>query len=754
MSTDSPQSETTIPSGPVITQGRFGTFGGVFTPCVLTILGVIMFMRTGTVVGESGIWRALLILLMAKSITTLTTMSLSAIATNTDVRTGGVYFMISRTLGPDFGGAIGIMLFISQAISIAFYVIGFSEALFAILAAQGPDATLFYTTYKIPQIVSTLTIVTLFGVTFKGADVALKAQYLILAVLLLSVVSFTVGGILHFSTTTFNANMGTRPGSQLDFWIVFAIFFPAATGITAGANMSGDLKNPGISIPRGTILAIAFTAAIYVLLLVLMAGYTNQNALAADPFGSLKNMSIFGPLIIAGVFAATLSSALGSFLGAPRILQAMGQDKLLPPLEYFGVGHGPENEPHRATVLSFIIAVAIIWAGGLNAVAQVISMFFLIAYGMINFSAFVEGRAGNPSFRPRFKVFGWPAALIGALGSAYAMVKINETYAFISMVIAAAVYFGLKGRAQGKWDDAKRGYIFSRTRENLLLLESTQADAKNWRPALMVITEDFELERPLILSASWVESGRGILSILELRHNDGSAEERFRERDVRLEKLRRLLKKDNIIAFSDSVILDDPPKHLDTILQSYSIGSLRPNTIMIAFPPPDQVEKRQTLVEIMPVVAAFRLNVIIYREPVARFESKRRTIDLWWAGQNNGSLMAIFSYLVTTHDDWSNAEIRLMRIVKTIEEKAEAELELSRLVLAARIQMHINIIISEKPVTDIITESSANSDLVILGLSKRDLTNIGEFFERNDELLSTLPRTMIIHSAGDADLLA
>ena len=148
--------------------GRFGTFGGVFTPCVLTILGVIMFMRSGFVIGHVGIWMALLILGMSKAITLLTTLSLSAIATNTEIRTGGVYYIISRTLGPDFGGSIGITLFVSQAISIAFYTIGFTDALFTMF----PDAEAIET-FKIEQLVSTGMICVLFGVTFKGADVAL-----------------------------------------------------------------------------------------------------------------------------------------------------------------------------------------------------------------------------------------------------------------------------------------------------------------------------------------------------------------------------------------------------------------------------------------------------------------------------------------------------------------------------------------------------------------------------------------------------
>lgn len=231
--------------------GRFGTFQGVWTPVVLTILGVIMFMRTGYVVGYSGLWLALVILGLSKLITTLTTLSLSAIATNIDVRVGGVYFMISRVLGPDFGGSIGLTLFVAQAVSVAFYTIGFTDAIFAVIGNFSPDIAAGLIEARIPQIISSVVIGGLFFLTFKGADVALKAQYVVLAVLLASVVAFIIGGVIGFDSSRFATNTSAAFDSKIGFWTAFAIFFPAATGITAGANMSGDLKDAGKSIPRG-----------------------------------------------------------------------------------------------------------------------------------------------------------------------------------------------------------------------------------------------------------------------------------------------------------------------------------------------------------------------------------------------------------------------------------------------------------------------------------------------------------------------
>ena len=232
------EKQVSVPDGALSAQARFGTFGGVFTPCVLTILGVIMFLRTGFVTGYAGVWLALVILGVSKLITTLTTFSLSAIATNLKMRGGGPYFMISRVLGPDFGGSIGITLYFAQAVGVAFYVIGFNEALFEVItpliSTAYSEAMPFMEAYRLPQIVATVVVGGLFFLTFKGADVAIRAQYFILGVLLLAVASFVVGGVLNFDSAHFSGNQGPAFTPNVGFWTAFAIFFPATTGISCG----------------------------------------------------------------------------------------------------------------------------------------------------------------------------------------------------------------------------------------------------------------------------------------------------------------------------------------------------------------------------------------------------------------------------------------------------------------------------------------------------------------------------------------
>ncbi len=762
---------TAPPSGPVpaVDPGgsgnEFGTFGGVFTPVVLTILGVIMFMRTGYVVGYSGLISALVILAIAKTITTLTTLSLSAIATNLDVRVGGVYFMISRVLGPDFGGSIGITLFVAQAVSIAFYTIGFTEASFDVLSGLlSAELVASMVSAHVPELLSSLVVTLLFAVTFKGADVAMKAQYFVLALLLLSVVAFLVGGVMNFDSGLLEANMtgdyagvGADEGKTLTFMVMFAIFFPAATGITAGANMSGDLKDAGKSIPTGTLIAILFTATVYAVQIFLVAGSTPRDALKADPFGALQEMSIFGPLIVLGVFAATLSSALGSFLGAPRILQAMGQDKLMKSFEYFGKGSGPANEPRRATVLSLVVAVGVIWAGDLNAVAEIISMFFLIAYGMINLSAFVESRSGNPSFRPRFRWFHWGTGLAGTVACLVAMFEINQRYAMLAIAITGILYFYLKKRdIQTNWGDAKAGYIFQSTRDNLLYLETAKFHPKNWRPILAAVSPDPLRERRLVQMGSWLEARRGLYTVAEIHAAvDPDIHERLAYRTRRRDELNRHFASLDMVAFGEVVVVDDYNKGFSTFLQSYAMAGLRPNTLLVGIPDALDVEGRARFRETASILRAFDYNTLLLKPGELAVEKPQRVIDLWWRGSRNGSLMALLAYLMKQDRAWKTAKIRIFRAVPEAGAEPEARGHLDRLLTNARIEAEVHVFHTQEVPARFIPERSCGvADLVMLGLSSGDLEDFPGYLENMDALLSQLPSTLLVWSNGEADLFA
>ena len=422
------QKSSSEKSAPDNQGGKLGTFAGVFTPSILTILGIILFLRLGFVVGHAGLGRTLIILALANGISVLTTFSLSAIATNLKVKGGGDYYLISRTLGLEFGGAIGIVLFLAQSVSIGFYCIGFGEVVARVLSVQAGHAT---------QLVAAAAVAFLFIFAWLGADWATRFQYVVMAILIAALLSFFIGGITKWNSDLLARNWAAPTGG-LSFWVVFAIFFPAVTGFTQGVSMSGDLKDAGKSLPRGTFIAVGVSIVVYFLAAIVFAATLPSDTLMSE-YDAMKQVSAAAILIGAGVIAATLSSAMASFLGAPRILQSLSSDRIFPFLLPFAQGVGPANNPRRAVYLSAGIAFATVGLGKLNLIAPVVSMFFLISYGLLNYATFFEARAGSPSFRPRFRWYNQRFSLAGALACLMVMLAID----WKAGVVAIAILFGI-----------------------------------------------------------------------------------------------------------------------------------------------------------------------------------------------------------------------------------------------------------------------------------------------------------------------
>ena len=239
---------------------KFGAFSGVFTPSILTILGVIMYMRLGWVVGEAGLISALSIILIAHIISITTGLSISSIATDKKIKAGGIYYILSRSLGLPMGGAIGIVLFIGTALSISLYLVGFAENFLSIEAIR--DFLHLEQNVNGYRIIGTGAIIVLVVIAFISTSLAIKTQFYILAAIGLSLVSIFVGFFLH-SDLAPESIILTPVRHDVSMELIFAIFFPAVTGFTAGVAMSGDLKDPKKSIPFGTLGAIAIGFIVY-----------------------------------------------------------------------------------------------------------------------------------------------------------------------------------------------------------------------------------------------------------------------------------------------------------------------------------------------------------------------------------------------------------------------------------------------------------------------------------------------------------
>jgi amino acid transporter len=736
---------------------KFGTFGGVFTPSILTILGAIMFMRANFVTGQAGVIGATAILLLSTAITFLTSLSIAAVSTNMQVRGGGAYFLISRVLGPESGGAIGIVLYVAQALSVPFYILGFTEALVASVPALATQS----------MIVALVAAALLFGLAFIGASWSIRAQYFIMVVLGLSIVAFVGGGLQLFDAAVFRANLAAGytllpdtigpVGPRYTFWAIFAIYFPAVTGILAGVNMSGDLRDAPRSIPRGTLAAVAVGFLIYLVLIMVSGGAYAREALIRQPFEVLRDHALWGMgvLVIAGVIAATLSSALGSYLGAPRILQAVARDKLLGVLKPFARGSARGDEPRAALFLTGIITVlVIIWAqqlpggSGFNAVAALITMFFLYTYGMLNLAAFVEAVSLNPSFRPRFKAFNWLTALLGALGCIGAALLIAPLPAIGAVVVIGLLYWYLRRRELSTtFGDARRGFIYSRVRSNLLMLMGMEQDPKNWRPTILAFSGNPATRELLVAFAVWLESGRGIVQMVNIIKAE--PRESCNHHRLALRQLEAFCRRHNVPAFPVVLVSADIAAGITSVLQMASVGPIRPNLALFGW----NRGGDGSLARHLRIADSLRMSqVIVSGRELVQGQRKRR-IDVYWRGQANGALMVLLAHLLSRNWEWANARIRLLRVIEREEGRVPARRALVELADQARLDVEPEVIVSQEPFAEILHRASRDADCIFLGFRLPEPGRELPWQQYCDNLLESLPTVILVHSSGEQGLL-
>ncbi len=736
MSTISSSSPKTSPTG---STGRFGMFAGVFVPNVLTILGIILFLRIGWVVGQVGLWGALAIVILANLISFLTGLSLSSISTSMNVRAGGNYYLISRTLGLEIGGAIGIPLFLSQAISIAFYIIGFTEALYTIEAVQAFD----------PRLVSTA-VALLFGViSYIGADFALKIQYFILAILIASLISFFAGGwdSIQAPLTDFELTDGNT------FWVVFAVFFPAVTGIEVGVSLSGDLRNPSRDIPRGTLLSIGVTAIVYILAVIWFAIHLSAETLVTESM-AMQSIAVWPFLILLGVWASTLSSALGSILAAPRTLQAIALDNVVP--KFFAQQMGSPTEPRVAVILSTIIAVTVIWMGDLNVVAPIIAMFFLNTYGMVNLVAGLEKLVGNPSFRPRFKIH-WSLSLLGAIGCYGAMFLINATATIIALIITYGIYFLLRRRQLTRtWGDMRSGLLFSLARTTLLRLEQMDLSSRNWRPNLIVFTGQPHNRQELVELAKWLTLGHGIVTFFQLIIGDPDKMIDGGFREIAKKNIKKYIAEHELEAFAQAEIVSSFEEGALTVSQSHGIGGLEPNSIVMGWS--RTLPGLTNQIEIMRRLHGLGKSTLIMRtHPEHGFGDKKK-IDIWSRGTEgaggNADLMLLLAYILLQHEDWEGAEIRLIRVVNTEEGISQVKAHMMGMIDQVRLTATPVVLTPDypgEPFKSIIQRNSAETDLTFLGMQAPSISNTGEYAAQLEDLAADLNAVLLVHNGRPSD---
>jgi solute carrier family 12 sodium/potassium/chloride transporter 2 len=720
-------------------QKKFGAFAGVFTPSLLTILGVIMYMRLGWVVGNSGLIGAILVITIAHVISITTGLSISSIATDKKVGAGGVYYVLSRSLGLPIGGAIGVTLFVGTSMSIALYLIGFAESFNACLGLDTGINGL--------RMGGSLALLALTILAIISTSLALKAQFFILAAIIISIFS------IFFGTSPVppeSLPMFAPEGGSVSMEMVFAIFFPAVTGFTAGIAMSGDLKDPKKSIPRGTLWSIAVGFVVYIGLSAFLFFTVDSEVLKTDNNILLK-LSLFAPAVFVGIWGATLSSALGGILGGPRILQAMSVDKITPKL--FSKGVGKNNEPRNALLLTVLIAQGGILIGELDTIARVCSMFYLAAYGFINLSFFLESWAST-DFNPTFKVKRW-IGFVGFIATFIVMFRLDMIAMVAAFLAIGGIYLWLtrKELALGS-GDVWQSVWSSVVKTGLRRMDDKQDHKRNWKPNVLLFSGG-TTHRPYLLEFSKELVGnRGIVTNFDLHENQ--------EATVLFPKHKQsvsdeVLKKYGV--FGRQIEVKNVFKGIESIASTFGFSGIEPNTILMGWAKNTKdpiwfAQMTQKLIDL-------DYNVL-YLDYDERFGYRKySTIDLWWRGiGNNAELMLNIAKFLYSSDLWRNAQIRIIMVENANSNKKIIEKKISNVLETHRITASIKIIgnaLEKKPIYELMKIYSADTDLIILGIPEVRMEKVQDFVSKTNDLVSTIGTTLLVKASShfdDVDVVA
>ncbi len=708
---------------------KFGTFGGVFTPSILTILGVIMYLRLPNIVGEAGLIYTIGIILIAHIISATTGLSVSSIATDKKVKAGGTYYMISRSLGLPIGGTLGLALFVGLSFSVSLYLIGFSESFLNFFEFENNINTI--------RITGTVVLLLVTTITFISTSLALRMQYFIMAAIILSLISIVFGK--HDYTPA--EPLLTNPTSAVPLMVLFGIFFPAVTGFEAGVSMSGDLEDPKKSIPRGSILAIVVGFVVYILLAFFFSSTVDGKMLRDDP-NVLLNISWIKELVVAGIWGATISSALGSILGAPRILQATAVDKITP--KVFGKGYGDTNEPRNALILTFIIAEAGILVGELDVIARIVSIFFITTYGFLNLSCAFEAWT-SADFRPSFKVPQW-VSLLGAAACFIVMIQLDFGAMLGATIILGLLFLFLKRQELTlQSGDAWSGVWSSLVKSGLERLNHEKLEARNWRPNIILFSGS-ETDRPHLTELGMAIIGRlGMLSSFEL---------------VKSEKP-LLIKSTTDISEVDEDKKYFHHKHecrdiyegMEDISRIYGFSGVEPNTILMGWS-----KKRKNRKEFINLIKGFHRND--YNSLFLNYNRERkfgenRSIDVWWGGKGkNLSLAVNLLRHVTSSGFWKDARIRLLVINQDNPQEERIYKSLERIVSQFRVDIQIKVVnngIDKLQDHEIIEQESDLTDLTMIEITDEDYDDLEKSYDSISGMAEKLRTTLFINASSMFD---
>jgi len=669
--------------------GGLKTFEGVYVPTVLTILGVIMYLRLGWVVGNTGLGFTLLIIVIAHIITICTALSMSSMLTNIQIGPGGAYAIIKRSLGLEMGGAIGIPLYLSQALSVAFYISGFSELWITFF----PDHSI--------KVVGALTWLILTSISLISAKFAFRVQYFIFGAVVLSLISFYTGPSLNTTGITMT---GAFPDAS--FWATFAIFFPAVTGILTGATMSGELANPRKSIIQGTLGAVLTGFVVYIINAIWFAKQVPTDMLLSNNSVILEVGSI-RILIIAGIMGAVLSSALSTLVSAPRTLSALSEDRVVPFSRFF-TKRNSKGEPINAILFSSIISLVVIILGSLDSLAELLTMFFLTTYLMINMVVFIEQITGVTSFRPTMKL---PliVPLIGAFGCFFAMILINPVFSIITLLTILIIYSALKSRnLTSPWGDVRGGIFISISEWAAQRSVTMPYHPRLWKPSIVIPVEHAEDFHRISGFVNSLINPAGRIYYLSIYSND----EIDSEEVLKIDEALAPLVKEKLFVQKVLIHSDHVNDIIEPTLQVMTSSFLPPNAILFTIS--DDQEKRLKFKQLLESIRNVNISLMcLWQHPKVAMGMDFK-INIWLRDKSPNNDLAVLSAIQMVKN--MNAQLYLCRVIRD-RDRDVVEAELKNFIDEARLPVKTKINLFSGNFYEIYAKQHA--DFNILGMPQR-----------------------------------
>jgi len=762
---------------------KFGT-APVFFTAIATILGAIMFLRFGFAVGNVSLVGTIAIVLIGHAITIPTAMAIGEIATNQKVEGGGEYYIISRSFGLVIGSSIGIALYLSQAISVAFYIIAFAEAFTSLFewlrnTFELPDWALWLLDRKQTVSIPALFILTAI-VLARGADLGVKTLYLVVTTLILSLIAFFAGQTDYGRTQPVDpfVHVGNydpsglrlaveQPGADLldtlrardekrlpelapsqgssdagrserpepvSFFTVFAIIFPAFTGMTAGVGLSGDLRNPGRSIPLGTLAATLTGMIVYIFIAFKLADSATPAELADTSRLVMADIAFQGWWIIPlGLAAATISSALGSILVAPRTLQAIARDRVLPSSSFnywLSRGRGKADEPFNATLITIVIAVFFIILGGLDAVAIIISMFFMVTYGTLCLISFLQHFAADPSYRPTFRSR-WYISLFGALGCFGLMFFMNAGYALLALLMMALFYGIISYYNPEKRNLALifQGAIFQISRQLQVFLQKAEKEQTgSWRPSAVCISEHTFDRLAAFDLLRWISQRYGFGTYIH-KIDGYLSKSTHQEAKIAKDRLIKMAEVSDSNTYIDTMVSPSYTSAIAQVIQLPGMSGTENNLLLLEY----SKHRPDNLVDIVDnfkLIKSVDFDVIILGS-CERSYGLKQSIHIWITSQDyeNANLMILLGYIILGHREWKNGHIKIFAIFPEEEIQHERD-RLFTLIEAGQLPIspHNIEVIEHKPEIDIrqiINKKSKDADLTVVGIRDEAVRHSG-----------------------------